>query len=476
MFPAFVRLVPLFALLGACLSAAPPATRPSPTLYDIRSLGAVGDGQTLNTASIQSAIDQATAAGGGTVLIAGGTYVTGTLVLKSNVTLHIEAGATLLGSPHIADYSTDTDRTMYAGEPHMNRCLLFARDAVNITIDGMGTIDGNGKAFPEKGDPQKNRPKLIRLLNSSRIRMRDLTLQHPASWTNEWRYCSDIVVEGITVLSRGYTNGDGLDLDGCTKARISNSTFDTGDDAICLQTSAVDHPCSDIAVTNCNFSSRWAGMRIGLLSRGDFSNIAVDNCTFTDHQDSGLKIQMNEGGSMSNMSFSNLVMKNVPRPVFLTFCQKNAWVDAGRDLPPMKFVSNLQFSNIVVDDSGISGNAARTCGFQITGMPDHDIQNLSFSNIRAIFPGTGTAQDAANVLAEFTPQVLRAGWPEYSRFGATVPSFGFYVRHVAGISLRDIHFTTAAPDARPAILLIDVKDVVASGTPQPATQHAPATR
>ncbi len=447
----------------------------TPLVYDIRTSGAIGDGKTINTKAIQSAIDAANSAGGGTVEVAGGNFVTGTIYLKSNVSLRIEGGASILGSPHIADYTTDTDRTMYGGEPHMNRCLIFAKDAQNISIEGMGTIDGQGKSLPEKGDPQKNRPKLIRFLNCTRIRMHDVTLQHPASWTNEWRYCSDIAVDGITVSSRGYTNGDGLDLDGCTKARVSNSTFDTGDDAICLQTSDPAHPCMDIAVTNCNFSSRWAGMRIGLLSRGDFENVAVTNCTFRDHNDSGLKIQMNEGASMKNMSFSNLVMKNVPRPVFLTFCQKNAWVDAPRGfLPEMKSVSDIQFSNIVVDSSGITGAAAKTCGFQVTGLPGHDVEGISFNNIRAVFPGGGTADDAKNILTELTPEVLRAGWPEYSRFGGTVPGYGFYLRHVKGLSLHNVSVSTSGADGRPAVVFVDVKDVKSVEAPAAVVQDVGA--
>ncbi|HVS54062.1 MAG TPA: glycoside hydrolase family 28 protein [Opitutaceae bacterium] len=444
--------------------AAAPAARVA--VYDVRSFGAVGDGQTLDTKSLQAAIDQCNVAGGGTVLVAGGRFLTGTLYLRSDVTLRVEAGAVVLGSTHIADYATDTDRTMYRGEPHMDRCLIFAKNADNIGLEGQGAIDGQGKSFPEKSDPQKNRPKLIRLLNCSRLRVRDITLRAPASWTTEWRYCSDVVVDGITIFSRANINGDGLDFDGCTRVRVSNSTFDTSDDSICLQTSQPEKPCRDILVTNCSFCSRWAGLRIGLLSRGDFENVAVTNCSFRDHNDSGLKIQMNEGGEMKNMVFSDLVMKNVPRPVFLTFCQKNAWVDAPRELPAMKRVSNLQFSHIVVDDSDITGPAAVTCGFQITGVPDHPVEGISFSDIRAVFPGGGSAKDATNVLAELTPEVLRAGWPEYSRFGATVPAFGMYVRHVKGLALRNVEITSTAPDARPAVMLVDVSDAKTTDAPE----------
>jgi polygalacturonase len=458
----------LFPLLPAGLcSAQPPAVAPAAvTLYDVRTFGAVGDGQTLSTKSLQAAIDQCNAAGGGTVLVAGGRFLTGTLYLKSNVTLRVEAGAVILGSTHIADYTTDTDRTMYGGEPYMNRCLLFARDATNIGLEGQGTIDGQGKSLPEKSDPQKNRPKLIRFLGCSRLRVRDITLQAPASWTTEWRYCSDIAVDGITIFSRANINGDGLDFDGCTKVRVSNSTFDTSDDSICLQTSLVDKPCRDVLITNCSFCSRWAGVRVGLLSRGDFENVAVTNCSFRDHNDSGLKIQMNEGAEMKNMVFSNLVMKNVPRPVFLTFCQKTAWVDSPRELPPMKRFSGIQFSHIVVDSADITGPAAVTCGFQITGVPGHPVEGISFSDIRATFPGGGTAQDATNVLAELTPEVLRNGWPEYSRFGATVPAFGLYARHVKGLALRNVEITTKAPDARPAVMLVDVSDAKTTDTPE----------
>src|SRR5262245_48892385 len=117
------KAFPLIALLLVANHFCPAqTTQPAGSIHDIRTLGAIGDGKTVNTQSIQSAIDTCSQDGGGTVLVAGGKYVTGTLYLKSNVCLHIDAGAAILGSTSIADYTTDTDRTMYAGEPHMNRC------------------------------------------------------------------------------------------------------------------------------------------------------------------------------------------------------------------------------------------------------------------------------------------------------------------------------------------------------------------
>jgi polygalacturonase len=219
-----------------------------------------------------------------------------------------------------------------------------------------------------------------------------------------------------------------------------------------------------VVVTNCNFSSRWAGIRIGLLSRGDFENVVVTNCTFRDHNDSGLKIQMCEGAEMKNMIFSNLVMKNVPRPIFLTFCQQRAWVDAPRELAPMKRVSNIQFSNIVVDsDTGAKGAA-----FIVTGMPGYPVEGITFSDIRATFPGGGTAEDARSVLAELTPENLNGRWPEYSGLRGTVPAHGLYSRHVRGITLRNVEFSTKLPDARPPVVFEDVSERKTDESPEPA--------
>jgi polygalacturonase len=421
--------------------------------YDIRDFGAVGDSRTLNTTTIQSAIDQCHTDGGGTVTIAQGSYVTGTIYLKSHVHLHLEAGATLLGSPDIADYTTDTHKQMYKAETHMDRCLIFARDATGIGIGGAGTIDGQGQQgnFPNAGDPGGNRPMLIRLLNCSNIRMRDITLVRPASWTSAWLYCSDIVVEGIRIHSRVNGNGDGLDFDGCTDVRVSNCSFDTSDDSICLQTSRPDRPCRDIVVTNCTFCSKWAGMRIGLLSLANFENVAVSNCVFRDIDDAGLKIQLCEGAEMKRMLFSDLVMENVPRPVFMTFGQQRACTDAPDGVAPMQAMGDMVFSNILVDATACGKDAA----FIFTGLPGHPIEDLTLRNITMTAAGGGTTEDANAELAELDLAAIGNHWPEYTCFGTTVPAYGMYFRHVRSLAMSQIRLRTTAPDQRPDILLID---------------------
>jgi hypothetical protein len=422
------------------------------TIFDIREYGAVGDSVRVNTAEIQAAIDACSQGGGGTVRVDAGVYRTGTVTLKDNTHLEVCPGAVLQGSPDISDYPPGHGKHMYR-ERVMGRCLLFADGARNIGISGSGTIDGNGAVFPNEGDSNRNRPMLIRFMNATGIRVRDVTLSAPASWTSAWLYCRDIVVDGITIHSRVRGNGDGLDFDGCTNVRVSNSAFDTSDDSICLQTSRPDRPCRDITVTNCTFCSKWAGMRIGLLSRGDFENVCVSNCTFRDIDDAGLKIQVCEGGTMRNMSFSNLTMQNVPRPIFMTLGQQRCCVDAPDELPPIGRIQRLRFSDFVVDNSELGLDSH----IVLTGVPDGIIEDITLSGIDLISAG-GASEEVAAVegVPELTPDNLDGWWPEYRCFNRILPASGLYARHVHRLGCHNLKLRTIKPDARPVIVMEDV--------------------
>jgi len=444
----------LAVLILACFSVLPGKTKD----YNVIEYGAKGDGKTKDTKAVQLAIDDCTLNGGGTVLIpAGKKVVVGTIFLKDFVTLHIENGATLLGSPDIADYPKGTHKNMYKNEPHMDKCLIYADGINSFSILGDGIIDGNGHQSNFNKDT--GRPMLMRFKNCSNITIRDVDIINPAAWTSAWLYCDEIVVDGIRIHSRVNGNGDGLDFDGCTNVRVSNSSFDTSDDSICLQASLPDKPCKNVVITNCNFTSKWAGMRIGLLSRGDFESVSVTNCTFANIQDSGLKIQMNEGGEMKNMVFSNLVMKNVPRPIFMTFAQQKACVDAPEEMYPMKSMHNFIFSNIIADNGELDKNSA----FFITGMPDHYIENIIIKDVQFTVSGGGTQEDADKKdLKEYTLDVLDGWWPEFHLVG-TLPASGIYARHIKGLQIENFHIQTVTDDLRPPLILDDVKHYQVKG-------------
>jgi len=425
--------------------------------FNVTDYGAKADGVTVDTKAVQLAIDACTKNGGGRVLIPSGkTVVIGTIYLKDYVTLHVENGATLLGSPNIKNYTSDTYKNQYKNEPHMDKCLIFARNAKSFAIEGLGKIDGNGYPSNFK-NKTGGRPMLMRFYECEDIHMKDITLVNPAAWTSAWIYCNNIVVDGIRIHSRVNHNGDGLDFDSCTNVRVSNSAFDTSDDSICLQTSQVDKPTQYVTITNCTFTSKWAGMRIGLLSRGDFESVTVSNCTFNDIEDSGLKIQMNEGGAMRNMTFTNLTMKNVPRPVFMTFAQQRAFVDSPEGVyPPMKEMKGFIFSNIIADNSELEKNPQNSA-FYITGMPNNYIENIIFKDIQFTIAGGGTIEDAQKLaIKEYTVENLKGWWPEFHITG-TLPSYGFYARHIKGLTIDNVHIYRKKADKRYPIVLDDVK-------------------
>jgi len=427
-------------------------------LFDVRAFAAKGDGKTLDTAHIQAAIDACSTTGGGRVILAGGDYLTGTLYLKSNVILHIDIGARLLGSPDIADYSTDTFHNMYDAEPHMDRCLIFARDAQNIGLDGPGIIDGQGKAFPNAGDVKKNRPMLIRFLNCRTVSLRQVTLLSPAAWTSAFLYSSDIQVDGVTVTSRANINGDGMDFDGCQNVRISNCQFDNSDDSICLQGSDPAHPVRNVVITNCLMTSRWAAIRIGLLSCADFEDITVSNCIFHDHQGEAIKIQMTEGGRMNNLLFSNIVMRNVPRALLMTFNSFPMRVNSPNPMPPMQSLRNVMFSHIRIE-AGMDAPGPQVSFMAISGLPGHAIENITFSDIHFTAPGGGTRTQAdRRVVGEFD-----AVRPEARVFAGALPTYGLYARHVQGLTVRNMTLETVAGDPRPAIICDDVHSAVICG-------------
>lgn len=419
--------------------------------FNVLDYGAEADGITLDTKAVQAAIDACTLNGGGKVLIPSGKKVLiGTIYLKDFVTLHIENGAVLLGSANYDDYTTDTHKNMYKNEPHMDRCLIFAKDARSVAIEGYGTIDGNG----HRENFDKGRPMLIRFLNCRDIHLNDITLINPAAWTSAWLYCDNISVNGINIISRVNNNGDGLDFDGCTNVRVVNSNFDNSDDSICLQASRPDRPCKNITISNCHFSTKWGGMRIGLLSRGNIESIAVTNCTFKDIQDSGLKIQQGEGGEMKNMVFSNLVMENVPRPVFMTFAPQRANVDTPEhELEPLNRMHGFTFSNIVVDNSQLDKNSA----FFLTGFPGNYIEDVVIKDVQFTVSGGAGMEDAEKTeVNEYTQEILKGWWPEFSLVG-TLPASGIFARHLDGLVVDNFNLTVVDTDLRNPVVLHDVK-------------------
>ena len=459
------RSVLLAVLLALAAASAHCAGK---TVFNVRDFGAKGDGVRLDTEAIQAAVDTC-AKRGGTVEFPAGRYLTGTLRLKSNVTLHLAASATILGSTDLKDYATDIVGCAYTNETHINKCLIYAENAENIAITGQGAIDGQGGSFPSATADGKraDRPMLIRFVKCLSVLLEDVRLGSAASWCTNLVSCRGVKVRGISIHNRVNANNDGIDLTNSSNVCISDSTFICQDDAICLQSMSDEDPVKDIVITNCIFSTRWAAIRTGGANRGGIRNVAVSNCVIYDTFGCGIKLQVSGNCTMENMSFTNLVMNNVSSPVSLRFgnCHYNG--EKRDESHPWGGMRNISFSHIrasVPDEARLKRDnpdaypgEERQC-ISVCGIPDHPVENVSFSDIQVTFPGGGTKDEAAKRdMPELADQ-----YPEYFMWGV-LPAYGLYARHVRGLSLDNVRFDLASTDLRPAVILDDAADIDVRG-------------
>lgn len=434
----------LASLLPGAALAAPQTSAPLPAAFNVRQHGAKGDGSHLDTPPIQAAIDACARAGGGTVLFPAGGYLSGTLVLKSHVTLHLASGATLLGSKNLADYPAHTAQVRSYTDNYTDKSLIYAENAEDIAIAGRGTIDGQGAAF--KG-PYKVRPYMIRVIACRDVSVTDITLKDSPMWVQHYLACEGVAIRGITVRSRVNGNNDGIDIDACGRVRISDCDIWSGDDAIVLK-STLDRPCKDIAIANCTLSSACNALKLGTESNGGFQNIVISNCTIYATRLAGLAIEMVDGGLLEHVSVSNLVMDAVAAPIFIRLGDRGRPFVEGGPRPPAGRLRNVAISNVQAGNCGVTGCA-------IAGIPGHPVEGVSLDNIRLSFVGGGK-----RVAGEVPENADK--YPEYSMFGKQLPGYAFYCRHVRDLTFRNIRTTTATPDERPALVCDDVRQLETS--------------
>lgn len=447
----------------APLAATPPvasaAADQSPRReLNIMAYGAAGDGRRSDTRAIQAAIDDCSRLGGRLIFPAG-RYLTGTFYLRKNVELHLTRDAVILGSTQIADYATDTGGIRY-DTPWMDRCLVYAAGADHIAITGEGTLDGQGtqENFPP-GKLRRDRPMLLRFYNCRNVVLRDCKLRNPASWTTAIIACENVDVRNLTIDSRANWNGDGLDFDSCRNVTVDQCTITASDDCICLQASEKDRPCENVTITRCRLSSRWAAIRIGLLTRSDIRNVVMRDCHFHDTQGAGFKLQMAEGAVMENMRFENITMDQVVRPLFLTLNRHRFTRELKEaPLPPPGTLRNIKFVNIKARAGHPAVKDAKSY-MVIAGVPGKNVEDIEFRDMDITFPGGGTTEMAHRrdvpELGDFKP--------EFFEFKGDLPAYGLFIRHAAGIRLNNVSLSFAGEEKRPAIVWDDVTALDTSG-------------
>ena len=463
--------------------------------YNIRDFGAKGDGSTLDTAAVQAAIDACNKDQGGTVLVPAGVFVIGTIEMKSSVTLRIAAQGKLLGSADGKQYRA-ADAIPLSGDSTLNDGnvgLIFAVKAENFTIEGPGVIDGQGFQFhsPARGVPPpsgrggNDRPYHLLFHQCKNIAVRDITLLESAYHSIRIIQTTYVNLTGIRIHNRVNGNNDGFHFISAQHVHISNCTVECQDDACALFGS-----CKYVTVTNCSFSTRWSVFRFG---GGEAENITVSNCLIYDTYGCPIKMHAGPGARFENMSFSNLVMKNVTGPIAINVGQQPRRSQQGSptvagaqptqtETRPLEVrspgvVRNIFFSNIhanvvvPVQLADVPFNSAyrpaeiKSC--VSLNCVEGTLEKITFDDVHITFPGGGTAEEAS---VRDVPKV--AG--EYFETGI-LPSYAMFARNVRGLTLSNVRFEVASPDARPAVVFDHVSDAAVNGFSVQGTKESEST-
>lgn len=438
------------------------------SVYNVKYYGAKGDGKALDHVAINKAIEAANKVGGGQVVLPAGIYLCGSIRLKSNVDLHLMAGAKILAAPaemKAYDESEKWEGPQYqdGGHTFFHNSLIWAEGADNISITGRGTIDGLGltkkdteKAGNVQGGSIGTGDKAIALKLCRNVLIRDITIFRGGHFAIIVTGCEIGTIDNVSID----TNRDGIDIDCCKYFTVSNTKVNTpNDDAIVLKSSYAlkkPVPCEHILITNCIVTGYKLGtfldgtyvpekvnrvcgrIKLGTESNGGYRNITISNCTCM--WSSGLAFEEVDQGRMENIVVNNISMSHVHHyPIYITTGCRNQGPKERTDVSSAR---DIYINNVIADDCD------SLAGIIITGMEGYPIRNVTLSNIHIQYRGGGH-----QVTKPYREQ--GTNYPE-PRWAGPTPAYGLFARHADGIRLQNVEFELIRPDERPEIVLEDV--------------------
>ena len=390
------------------------------------------------TDAFKQAVERLNAQGGGTIYVPAGSYHTRSIQLKSNMVLHLEAGALLDFTDDIENYEViSMEFEGIAGS--MYKPLIFASGEENVSVTGQGKMNGNGQRWwkESKGLPHR-RPYFVCFDHCKHVRLEGITLENSPVWTVHPIYSEDVVIHGVKIKNPADSpNTDGIDPDSSRNVRISDCIIDVGDDCIAIKSGTEDtpdkQPCENITITNCNMLHGHGGVVIGSEMSGCVRNVTISNCVFQE-TDRGirLKTRRQRGGAMENMVFDNIVMDKVMCPFVFNmyyYCgargkEKHVWDKAPYPLdettPAMK---NVIISNIMVTE------ATAAAGFMY-GLAEQPVENIMMSNCSIRMAAEGEAHK---------PAMMDGIEP--------MQGHGFFLRNAKGISFSNVRIMGAKGEA-----------------------------
>lgn len=433
-------------------------------IYNIQEFGTAPNASAReNKAAIQRAIDAAHQAGGGIVFVPAGVFSTGTLWLKSHVTLHIGAGAILQGSTDYNDYDFTSVACPWSIMPGIQHPtisnivgLIVAENATEIAVEGRGIIDGMGQNhiyFPAAQDPSQRRPMLIFFDSCTDIRVEGIYMRNPAQFAFLVARSRQVQIRGVRIDSWETENGDGLDFNGSSDVTISDCIIRAGDDAISLKTTYPDYPCRSYTITNCVIETIWAAFRMGTESSGDMKDIVISNCVFQNCGD-GLKIQDCATGNYENIRVSNIVMRDVHRPIFMTI---NAYRLSAMDAsyrPALGGIRDVWIDGVTAYMPSHGADYQRN-EMVISGTEQVKIQNLHISNSHFVFNGDPDPEALNRIeIPEYLDYTFL--YADVFSINGNLPASGIFMRHIDGMRITNCSMIRQDADPRPMLFAGDV--------------------
>jgi polygalacturonase len=457
----------------------------SKSYFNVRNYGAAGDGKNLDSPAIDKAIQAAADAGGGTVYLPSGTYLSGTIHLLSNIHLLIDIGATIKAAPqnmNAYDEPEHWEGVAYqdGGHTYFRNSLIYGEGLTNVSITGFGMIDGTALSsgdgnqdavdgfknwqHPEQANSNADQ-KLARLGNKAialklcrNVVLRDITIFRGGHFAILTTGVDNLTVDNVTMD----TNRDGIDIDCCRNVMVSNCRINSpNDDALCPKSSFAlgrNVITENLTIVNCMVSGFEVGtlldgtmkpkangngngrLKFGTEANGGFRNCTVANIVFRSCR--GLALEEVDGGILENININNITMMDVPSyAIYVTTGKRNR----GPEVKQPSRMRNVLISNVTAD--GVSANG----GIEIFGLPEQPIEGLRLENIRLVCKGGGTEEQANKKLPE-----LGADYPEPRGGLGVMNGYGVVARHVRGLELANINLSFEKAEKRPAMVCSDV--------------------
>ena len=450
--------------LAPVARAQAPAPAPAPAravrTCDARAFGAVGDGQAKDTAALQRAIEACATGDGGTVVLARGTFVSGTIVLRSHVTLRIEAGATLLGSRDDADYPTQAPPIRNTELANCRRALVYAEGATAVRIEGGGTIDGNADIdkWRSMARPEGQRPMAIFTALSSDVSIEGITVRNAATWAVVNLEVTHLVVRGITVDSPLGPTHDGIDVVDGRDVLIEDNTITAGDDGICLKSGSATGLRDVVVRRNRILGAGVAnGLKLGTATVGPMRDIVFEDIDIRNAQAAAMAVESVDGGEVSNLTFRRITLSDVGTPVFMLL--------GARGQARVGAIHDVRFETIR------GGHLRYPWGALLSGAPAdaagrHDLDAITFKDVAITWTGAAGAA-GPHVYGSTAADIARfpaygGGYPDPKFIFATptaksevvdyaLPGWAFFVRNARGVRFEDCRIAVAGADRRDAI-------------------------